>query len=102
MEGEKHLQNIYKLTYPNGKIYIGKDLVGDINLFGSYNADSKERDMVSERIQRDFTFEEAKDFTVRKEILWSSDKEVEVKEVIKKENELIKFHNSTDPNIGYN
>ena len=26
---------IYKVTYPNGKIYIGKDLTDSINYFGS-------------------------------------------------------------------
>jgi hypothetical protein len=26
---------VYKITYPNGKIYIGKDLTGSINYFGS-------------------------------------------------------------------
>lgn len=40
---------IYKITYPNGKIYIGKDLTDSINYFGS--ADSK-------LIALDFTREE--------------------------------------------
>jgi hypothetical protein len=26
---------IYKITYPNGKIYVGKDLTGSTNYFGS-------------------------------------------------------------------
>lgn len=26
---------IYKITYPNGKIYIGKDLTNTLNYFGS-------------------------------------------------------------------
>jgi hypothetical protein len=26
---------IYKITYPNGKIYVGKDLTDSINYFGS-------------------------------------------------------------------
>ena len=26
---------VYKITYPNGKIYIGKDLTDIINYFGS-------------------------------------------------------------------
>jgi hypothetical protein len=30
---------IYKIMYPNGKIYVGKDLTDSINYFGS--ADSK-------------------------------------------------------------
>jgi hypothetical protein len=62
---------IYKITYPNGKIYIGKDLTDSINYFGSAN---------SKLIAKDFTREERRDFTIRKEILWESetatDKEV--------------------------
>ncbi len=26
---------IYKITYPNGKIYVGKDLTDSANYFGS-------------------------------------------------------------------
>jgi hypothetical protein len=29
---------IYMITYPNGKIYIGKDLTDSINYFGSANS----------------------------------------------------------------
>jgi hypothetical protein len=67
---------IYKITYPNGKIYIGKDLTDSINYFGSAN---------SNLIEKDFTRAERRDFTIRKEILWESetatDKEVNRKEV---------------------
>ena len=42
---------IYKITYPNGKIYIGKDLTDTINYFGS--ADNK-------LIEKDFTKEQEK------------------------------------------
>ncbi len=55
---------IYKITYPNGKIYIGKDLTDSINYFGSAN---------SRLIEKDFTREQRKDFTIRKEILWESE-----------------------------
>jgi hypothetical protein len=83
---------IYKITYPNGKIYVGKDLTGTLNYFGS--ADSK-------LIERDFIAEQMRDFTVRKQILWESetagDKEVNLKEV-----ELIKELQSNNPSIGYN
>ncbi len=60
---------IYKITYPNGKIYIGKDLTDSINYFGS--ADNK-------LIEKDFTKEERRDFTIRKEILFESQDENEV------------------------
>ena len=83
---------IYKITYPNGKIYVGKDLTGTLNYFGS--ADSK-------LIARDYTPEQMRDFTVRKQIIWESetatDKEVNMKEV-----ELIKELQSNNPDIGYN
>ena len=55
---------IYKITYPNGKIYVGKDVTGSINYFGS--ADSK-------LIALDFPTEQRGDFTVRREILWQSE-----------------------------
>jgi len=54
---------IYKITYPNGKIYVGKDLTGTLNYFGSAN---------SHLIAEDFTWEQQRDFTIRKEILWES------------------------------
>jgi hypothetical protein len=55
---------IYKITYPNGKIYIGKDLTDSINYFGSAN---------SPLIEKDFTREQRRDFSIKKEILWESD-----------------------------
>ena len=29
---------IYKITYPNGKIYVGMDLTDSLNYFGSANS----------------------------------------------------------------
>jgi hypothetical protein len=83
---------IYKITYPNGKIYIGQDITNDINYFGS--ADSK-------LIASDFGIDHRKDFTIRREILWESDTATN-KEVTKKEVELILLFKSNDPKIGYN
>lgn len=83
---------IYKITYPNGKIYVGSDLTDSINYFGS--ADSS-------LIQKDFTREQRRNFTIRKEIIWESENATK-SEVIKKEMELIKSFKSNDPKIGYN
>ncbi|WP_297130139.1 GIY-YIG nuclease family protein [Terrisporobacter sp.] len=83
---------VYKITYPNGKIYIGKDLTDSINYFGSANNDL---------IERDFTREEKRDFTIRKEILCESEIATD-KEVNKKEIEYIRLYESNNPNIGYN
>lgn len=83
---------IYKIIYPNGKIYIGKDLTGSANYFGS--ADNR-------LIEEDFTQEELADFTIRKLILWkseiASDSEVNALEV-----RFITEQRSNDPEIGYN
>jgi len=83
---------IYKITYPNGKIYIGKDLTDSINYFGSAN---------SKLIKKDFTREERRDFTIRKEILWESETATD-EEVNRKEIEYIRYYNSNNPKIGYN
>ena len=55
---------IYKITYPNGKIYVGKDLTGSLGYFGSPN---------SRVMARDFTAEQQRDLVIRKEILWESE-----------------------------
>jgi len=60
---------IYKITYPNGQIYIGKDLTDTITYFGSPNP---------EIVAKDFRREERNDFTIRKEILFESEDEAEI------------------------
>ncbi len=83
---------IYKITYPNGKIYIGKDLTNTLNYFGSAN---------SKLIERDFTIEERRDFSIRKELIFESIQETD-QEINQKEVELIKQFQSNNPAIGYN
>jgi hypothetical protein len=83
---------VYRITYPNGKIYVGKDLTDSINYFGS--ADSR-------LIERDFSREERRDFAIRKEILWESET-ASYSDVSAKEVEFIRALRSNDPNIGYN
>lgn len=83
---------IYKITYPNGKTYIGQDLTDSINYFGSANNDI---------IAADFTAEQRMDFTIRIEILWQSEAASD-NEINRKELELIKAHSSHNPALGYN
>lgn len=83
---------IYKITYPNGKIYVGQDLTDSINYFGSAS---------SELIAKDFIREQRRDFTIRKEILWESETASDA-EVNRKEIEFIQELRSNDPAIGYN
>lgn len=83
---------IYKITYPNGKIYVGQDRTDSINYFGSAS---------SELIARDFTREQRRDFTIRREILWESETATQA-EVTVKEAEFIVALRSNDPAVGYN
>ncbi len=83
---------IYKITYPNGKIYIGKDLTDSINYFGSADSDL---------IAADFTREQRRDFTIRKEILWESE-DATHSEVSRREAAFIRQYRSNDPAVGYN
>ena len=83
---------IYKITYPNGKIYFGQDLTNSINYFGSAS---------SELIAKDFTREQRRKFIIQKDILWESASASDA-EVTQKELEFIKKLRSNDPAIGYN
>ena len=83
---------IYRITYPNGKIYIGMDLTNSINYFGSAS---------SKLIAKDFGPEERRSFTIRKDILWESD-DAPDSEVRRIEIEMILKYASNNPDIGYN
>ena len=55
---------VYKVTYPNGKVYVGMDLTDTITYFGTVD---------SRLVAQDFTREQLRDFIVRKEIVWESE-----------------------------
>jgi hypothetical protein len=86
------MPQVYKITYPNGKIYIGQDLTDSLNYFGSAS---------SALIEQDFEPEERRDFTIRKEVLWSSATATR-SEVNARERALILRHRANEPAIGYN
>lgn len=84
---------VYKVTFPNGKIYIGKDIGRDghaIRYFGSWNCDT---------VEQDFSKEDLMDFTLRREILFEGD---DAKEVGRVEVKLIVESGANNPEIGYN
>ena len=83
---------VYKITYPNGKIYVGQDLTNTLTYFGSVD---------SRLIEQDFTPEQRRDFTVRKEILWESETASQ-SEVTRVEVEFIRALRANDPEVGYN
>jgi hypothetical protein len=89
MAGRKQ---VYKITYPNGKIYVGVDVTGTLTYFGSPSA--------RERIFADVD-EHRHDLTVRKEILWESETATK-SEALAMEIKLIRETGANNPEIGYN
>ena len=91
----KKMRQVYKVTYPTGKIYIGKDLYGSYRYFGSPDP---------EIVNKDFeTLPEAerRKYSVTKEILWESEFCSE-KELAQKEVKFIREFDSNNPAVGYN
>lgn len=83
---------IYKITYPNGKIYIGLDATDSINYFGSAS---------SEMIAKDYCREQRRSFAVVRDILWESET-ASRSEAARMEMRFIRELGSNDPAIGYN
>lgn len=84
---------VYKITFPNGKIYIGKDIGGNghsLRYFGSWN---------TTLVEAEHTDEQQRNFVLRKEILFESQSRTEVTTM---EGQLIVEYRSNDPEIGYN
>jgi hypothetical protein len=84
---------VYKIIFPNGKIYVGKDEGAQghsLRYFGSWD---------NALVERDFTKTDLRDFTLRKQILFESDDKLEIR---RKESALIQTLQSKDPAIGYN
>lgn len=84
---------VYKITWPNGKIYVGSDLTDSIRYLGSVDRSLVEADFP--------TRESRRDMTIRREILWESNSATDA-EVRRREHELIIALGSNDPGIGYN
>jgi hypothetical protein len=83
---------IYKITYPNGKIYIGMDVTGSVTYFGSPTAKA--------RIAADLG-DQVNDYSARKTILWESDTATDA-ECRAMERQMILQYRSNDLEIGYN
>ena len=83
------------ITYPTGKIYIGKDSVGSYRYFGSPDIDVINADFAN------LPESARKNYTVRKEILWESADCTE-QELSAKEVEFIRKHEANNPEVGYN
>ncbi len=88
----EHVKVVYKVIYPNGKIYIGQDRTDNINYFGSASPNL---------VAADFDRTQRRRFTITREILWESD-DADDAEVSRIEVEMIRRWRSNDPQIGYN
>jgi len=87
-------KQVYKITYPNGKIYVGMDLTGTALYMGSPSA--------YEQIVADLELDPDKlELTLRKEILWQSEAATD-KQVRDMEKQKILETRANDPAIGYN
>lgn len=86
---------IYKITYPTGKIYIGKDSTNSARYMGSPNRllINEDFETLSEEVRRSYS--------LHKEILWQSDTATEA-ELATKEVEFIRKYRANDPRVGYN
>lgn len=51
------MKQVHKITYPTGKIYVGKDSIGSARYMGSHDMSLVDADFeaLSEEIRRDYT-----------------------------------------------
>lgn len=89
------MRQVYKITYPTGKIYVGKDVYGNYRYFGSPDPDVVNQDF------KKLSEEQRQCYSITKEILWESATCTE-KELGQKELEFIRKYDSNNPAVGYN
>lgn len=87
-----HRKVIFMITYPNGKIFVGKDADDNINNFG---------DADPALVAADFNREQRRSFAIRKEILWES-AEASDEDLARVALAYIRSLGANDPAMGYN
>jgi hypothetical protein len=92
MAKERQRKVVFKITFPNGKIFVGKDLDDTIVFFG---------DVDPQLVAKDLSREQRRDFSVRKEILWESETATP-EEVNSVEQAYIRTLGANDPSMVYN
>lgn len=86
------MPNVYKITFPSGKIYVGSDLTDSVAYTGS---------LCEEALRADAPIREGATFTFLKEILWFRP-EATKSETCLEEHRWIKRLESNNPSVGYN
>ena len=89
------MKQVYLITYPTGKIYVGKDLIGSYRYMGSPDPEVVNADFAT------LPEEQRRDYMIRKQILWESETATD-EEASAKEVEMIRKHGANDPEVGYN
>lgn len=92
---------VFKVTFPNGKIYVGSDtaLTARLDYFKYFGSPHKAKPEMLADLGAFLT--ERKAYTLKKEILYSCE-HVAVGAVLKIEHHFIKLLDAKNPSIGYN
>lgn len=92
---------VFKITFPNGKIYIGSDAATEakIDFFRYFGSPRKARSEMLNELGKYIT--ELSPYTIQKEILYAQEN-IKVGDVLKIEQQFIKSFNARNPSIGYN
>lgn len=95
VEDVPRLNQVFKVTYPNGKIYVGSDLTGSISYFGSPGDKGKAR------IAADLGPQGRREFTATKTILWERETATKAETLAIERDWIIRL-GANNPDIGYN
>jgi hypothetical protein len=92
---------VFKVTFPNKKIYVGSDTAQSARLdyFKYFGSPVKAKEDMYEELGK--YLKENKPYTLKKEILYAEEN-VRVGNILKIEQKYIKSLNAKDPRIGYN
>lgn len=88
------MPTIYKITFPNGKIYVGSDTTDDVFYFGT-PSDASKASMAA-----DYPPEKRLSFAVTKDVLWQG--LASRSDLVRREHALIVALRANDPSAGYN
>jgi len=89
------LKQIFKITYPTGKIFIGQDSQERIDFFGNPDNTIVASDFAN------LPQSTQHDYKIRKEVLWQT-QDCSAKQLTAKQIEFITLYQSDDPELGYN
>ena len=92
---------VFKVTFPNGKIYIGSDTArtARLDFFKYFGTPIKAKEDMLHDLGKFLDL--AKPYVIKKEILYAQEN-AKVGDILKTEQKFIKSLNSKDPIIGYN